>query len=154
MFLLLAVLRSMVTATAFQMLVNNNAPIKAITDNSIVTLEVSVEPDWFVIGPWFWTVYLVMCFSGSTCWSRGGCTHNCHHCPLWFVWTGPSEWLINEHYIKTYPWVFFQSSAMLNCTVCVCICVVYNTVVVLWSWLRWQWGDHPVRVGTSLPEAL
>lgn len=38
----LAVLRSMVTATAFQILVSNNAPIKAITDNAIVTLEVSV----------------------------------------------------------------------------------------------------------------
>lgn len=34
----------MVTATAFQMLANNNAPIKSITDSSIVTLEVSVEP--------------------------------------------------------------------------------------------------------------
>ncbi|XP_076006043.1 BOS complex subunit NCLN [Genypterus blacodes] len=33
------VLRSMVTATAFQMLVSNNAPIKASTDNSIVCLE-------------------------------------------------------------------------------------------------------------------
>ncbi|XP_041836734.1 nicalin-1 [Melanotaenia boesemani] len=33
------VLRSMVTATAFQILVSNNAPIKAITDNAIVTLE-------------------------------------------------------------------------------------------------------------------
>ena len=42
-FLLLAVLRSMVTATAFQILVSNNAPIKAIPDNTIVTLEVSVK---------------------------------------------------------------------------------------------------------------
>ncbi|XP_044027553.1 nicalin-1-like isoform X2 [Siniperca chuatsi] len=33
------VLRSMVTATAFQILVSNNVPIKAITDNAIVTLE-------------------------------------------------------------------------------------------------------------------
>ncbi|KAI3370317.1 hypothetical protein L3Q82_025090, partial [Scortum barcoo] len=33
------VLRSMVTATAFQILVSNNAPIKAITDNTLVTLE-------------------------------------------------------------------------------------------------------------------
>ncbi|XP_071402787.1 BOS complex subunit NCLN [Centroberyx affinis] len=33
------VLRSMVTATAFQILVSNNSPIKAITDNTIVTLE-------------------------------------------------------------------------------------------------------------------
>ncbi|XP_072239289.1 BOS complex subunit ncln [Leuresthes tenuis] len=33
------VLRSMVTATAFQILVSNNAPIKAIPDNTIVTLE-------------------------------------------------------------------------------------------------------------------
>uniref|UniRef100_A0A3P9IVC7 BOS complex subunit NCLN n=1 Tax=Oryzias latipes TaxID=8090 RepID=A0A3P9IVC7_ORYLA len=33
------VLRSIVTATAFQILVSNNAPIKAITDNAIVTLE-------------------------------------------------------------------------------------------------------------------
>ncbi|GAA6222271.1 nicalin-1-like [Lates japonicus] len=33
------VLRSMITATAFQILVSNNAPIKAITDNSIITLE-------------------------------------------------------------------------------------------------------------------
>ncbi|XP_076604691.1 BOS complex subunit ncln [Chaetodon auriga] len=33
------VLRSMVTATAFQILVSNNVPIKAITDNNLVTLE-------------------------------------------------------------------------------------------------------------------
>lgn len=33
----------MVTATAFQILVSNNVPIKAITDNTIVTLEVSGE---------------------------------------------------------------------------------------------------------------
>uniref|UniRef100_A0A1A8ILT3 BOS complex subunit NCLN n=1 Tax=Nothobranchius kuhntae TaxID=321403 RepID=A0A1A8ILT3_NOTKU len=33
------VLRSMVTATAFQILVSNNAPIRPITDTSIVTLE-------------------------------------------------------------------------------------------------------------------
>ncbi|XP_045884757.1 nicalin-1-like [Micropterus dolomieu] len=33
------VLRSMVTATAFQILVSNNVPIKAITDNAITTLE-------------------------------------------------------------------------------------------------------------------
>ncbi|XP_028262524.1 nicalin-1 [Parambassis ranga] len=33
------VLRSMVTATAFQILVSNNSPIKAITDNAIITLE-------------------------------------------------------------------------------------------------------------------
>nr|XP_046241283.1 nicalin-1-like [Scatophagus argus] len=33
------VLRSMVTATAFQILVSNNVPIKAITDNAIVALE-------------------------------------------------------------------------------------------------------------------
>uniref|UniRef100_A0A3Q4BBY7 BOS complex subunit NCLN n=1 Tax=Mola mola TaxID=94237 RepID=A0A3Q4BBY7_MOLML len=32
-------LRSMVTATAFQILVSNNAPIQAVTDNTIVTLE-------------------------------------------------------------------------------------------------------------------
>uniref|UniRef100_A0A3Q3IDL4 BOS complex subunit NCLN n=1 Tax=Monopterus albus TaxID=43700 RepID=A0A3Q3IDL4_MONAL len=38
-FIFTRVLRSMVTATAFQLLVSNNAPIKAITDNSIVTLE-------------------------------------------------------------------------------------------------------------------
>lgn len=40
MFVFLPVLRSMVTATAFQILVSNNAPIKAIMDNAIVTLEV------------------------------------------------------------------------------------------------------------------
>ncbi|XP_037535127.1 nicalin-1-like [Nematolebias whitei] len=33
------VLRSMVTATAFQMLVSNSAPVKAVTDTTIVTLE-------------------------------------------------------------------------------------------------------------------
>uniref|UniRef100_A0A3Q3MJ35 BOS complex subunit NCLN n=1 Tax=Mastacembelus armatus TaxID=205130 RepID=A0A3Q3MJ35_9TELE len=33
------VLRSMITATAFQIIVSSNTPIKAITDNSIVTLE-------------------------------------------------------------------------------------------------------------------
>lgn len=43
LFLLPTVLRSMVTATAFQILVSNNSPIKAITDNAIITLEVSVE---------------------------------------------------------------------------------------------------------------
>ncbi|KAL7844107.1 hypothetical protein SRHO_G00226460 [Serrasalmus rhombeus] len=37
--ILVRVLRSMVTATAFQILVSNNSPIKAITDNSIITLE-------------------------------------------------------------------------------------------------------------------
>lgn len=30
----------MVTATAFQILVSNNAAIKAVTDNTVVTLEV------------------------------------------------------------------------------------------------------------------
>nr|XP_057929689.1 nicalin-1-like [Doryrhamphus excisus] len=33
------VLQSMVTATAFQILVSNNSPIKAITDSALVTLE-------------------------------------------------------------------------------------------------------------------
>ncbi|XP_020485084.2 nicalin-1-like isoform X1 [Labrus bergylta] len=33
------VLRSMVTATAFQILVSNNTPIKAFNDNAVVTLE-------------------------------------------------------------------------------------------------------------------
>ena len=37
----------MITATAFQILVSNNAPIKPITDTSISTLEVSVGPDEF-----------------------------------------------------------------------------------------------------------
>lgn len=37
-----AVLRSMVTATAFQILVSNNVAIKANTDSTIVTLEVSM----------------------------------------------------------------------------------------------------------------
>lgn len=35
----------MVTATAFQILVINNAPIKATTDNAIITLEVSLGPN-------------------------------------------------------------------------------------------------------------
>ncbi|XP_030586334.1 nicalin-1 [Archocentrus centrarchus] len=33
------VLRSMVTATAFQILVSNNAPVKAVIDNALITLE-------------------------------------------------------------------------------------------------------------------
>ncbi|KAM4613246.1 BOS complex subunit ncln [Polymixia lowei] len=33
------VLRSMVTATAFQILVSNSSPIKAVTDNTLITLE-------------------------------------------------------------------------------------------------------------------
>lgn len=33
----------MVTATAFQILVSNNAPIQAVTDNAIVTLEVRLS---------------------------------------------------------------------------------------------------------------
>ncbi|XP_053334639.1 nicalin-1-like isoform X2 [Clarias gariepinus] len=52
--ILIRVLRSMVTTTAFQILVNNNSPIKAITDNSIITLEgvlpgVGEEPPTIVI---------------------------------------------------------------------------------------------------------
>lgn len=39
-FCFLSVLRSMVTATAFQIFVSNNAAIKAVTDNTVVTLEV------------------------------------------------------------------------------------------------------------------
>lgn len=39
----LPVLRSMVTATAFQIFVSNNAAIKAVTDNAVVTLEVRVD---------------------------------------------------------------------------------------------------------------
>ncbi|KAF7696743.1 hypothetical protein HF521_005161 [Silurus meridionalis] len=37
--ILIRVLCSMVTTTAFQILVSNNSPIKAITDSSIITLE-------------------------------------------------------------------------------------------------------------------
>lgn len=33
----------MVTATAFQILVSNNAAIKAVTDNAVVTLEVRLS---------------------------------------------------------------------------------------------------------------
>lgn len=33
----------MVTATAFQILVSNSGPIKAITDNAVVTLEVRLS---------------------------------------------------------------------------------------------------------------
>nr|CBN81133.1 Nicalin-1 [Dicentrarchus labrax] len=60
------VLRSMVTATAFQILVSNNSPIKAITDNTIVTLEgvlpgtgedaptivITAHYDSFGLAPW------------------------------------------------------------------------------------------------------
>lgn len=49
MFSFLAVLRSMVTATAFQILVSNNVPIKAITDNAITTLEVSIKLNRVII---------------------------------------------------------------------------------------------------------
>lgn len=56
---MLAVLRSMITATAFQILVSNNAPIKAVTDTSVATLEVSVEPDEF---------RLVLGLSLCNCW--------------------------------------------------------------------------------------
>ncbi|XP_029358742.1 nicalin-1 [Echeneis naucrates] len=37
--IIIRVLRSMVTATAFQILVTNNTPIKALSDNAIVALE-------------------------------------------------------------------------------------------------------------------
>lgn len=60
------VLRSMVTATAFQILVSNNAAIKAVTDNTVVTLEgslpgaaedsptivVTAHYDSFGLAPW------------------------------------------------------------------------------------------------------
>ncbi|XP_035760846.1 nicalin-1 [Neolamprologus brichardi] len=60
------VLRSMVTATAFQILVINNAPIKATTDNAIITLEgvllgavedaptivIAAHYDSFGLAPW------------------------------------------------------------------------------------------------------
>ncbi|XP_061640322.1 nicalin-1-like isoform X3 [Phyllopteryx taeniolatus] len=38
-YIFIRVFRSMVTATAFQILVSNNVPIKAITDTTLVTLE-------------------------------------------------------------------------------------------------------------------
>ena len=44
MLCVLPVLRSMVTAMGFQILVGSNSPIKPITDNTLVTLEVSEEP--------------------------------------------------------------------------------------------------------------
>ncbi|XP_060791495.1 nicalin-1-like [Neoarius graeffei] len=64
--ILIRVLRSMVTTTAFQILVNNNSPIKAITDNSIITLEgvlpgvgddpptivITAHYDSFGLAPW------------------------------------------------------------------------------------------------------
>ncbi|XP_066502507.1 nicalin-1-like [Hoplias malabaricus] len=64
--ILVRVLRSMVTATAFQILVSNNSPIKAITDTSIVTLEgvlpgigedpptivITAHYDSFGLAPW------------------------------------------------------------------------------------------------------
>lgn len=112
-----AVLRSMVTATAFQILVSNNAPIKAITDNTIVTLEVRLSAQkrgiiikktknffdwhfshfsqswlvWPVSDPQFCTVKLLLSISGSASWSRGRCTCDCNHCPLWFLWAGTGE---------------------------------------------------------------
>ncbi|XP_054473225.1 nicalin-1-like [Anoplopoma fimbria] len=60
------VLRSMVTATAFQILVSNNVPIKGITDNIITTLEgvlpgagedaptvvITAHYDSFGLAPW------------------------------------------------------------------------------------------------------
>ncbi|CAJ1051532.1 nicalin-1 [Xyrichtys novacula] len=60
------VLRSMVTATAFQILVSNNVPIKAFTDNNIITLEgvllgagedpptivITAHYDSFGLAPW------------------------------------------------------------------------------------------------------
>ncbi|XP_058271867.1 nicalin-1-like [Hemibagrus wyckioides] len=64
--ILIRVLRSMVTTTAFQILVNNNSPIKAITDSSIITLEgvlpgvgedpativITAHYDSFGLAPW------------------------------------------------------------------------------------------------------
>ncbi|KAI4905492.1 hypothetical protein NFI96_014276 [Prochilodus magdalenae] len=64
--ILVRVLRSMVTATAFQILVSNNSPIKAITDSSIITLEgvlpgvgedpptivITAHYDSFGLAPW------------------------------------------------------------------------------------------------------
>ncbi|KAM9408867.1 BOS complex subunit ncln [Pholidichthys leucotaenia] len=60
------VFRSMVTATAFQILVSSNAPIKAITDNAVITLEgvllgtgedaptivITAHYDSFGLAPW------------------------------------------------------------------------------------------------------
>ncbi|XP_053505345.1 nicalin-1-like [Ictalurus furcatus] len=56
--ILIRVLCSMVTTTAFQILVNNNSPIKAITDNSIITLEgvlpgVGEDPPTIVITAYY-----------------------------------------------------------------------------------------------------
>lgn len=42
----------MVTATAFQIFVSNNDPIKAITDNTIVTLEVRKDLIQIVSSCW------------------------------------------------------------------------------------------------------
>lgn len=32
-----------------------------------------------------------MSVSGSASWSRGRCTCDCNHCPLWFLWAGTGE---------------------------------------------------------------
>ncbi|XP_056302761.1 nicalin-1-like [Danio aesculapii] len=63
---LVRVLRSMITSTAFQILVSNNSPIKPITDTSIITLEgvlpgagedpptivITAHYDTFGLAPW------------------------------------------------------------------------------------------------------
>ncbi|XP_076835786.1 BOS complex subunit ncln [Brachyhypopomus gauderio] len=63
---LVRVLSSMITATAFQILVSNSSPIKAITDSSIITLEgalpgareglptiiITAHYDTFGLAPW------------------------------------------------------------------------------------------------------
>ncbi|TSK72091.1 Nicalin-1 [Bagarius yarrelli] len=64
--ILIRVLHSMISTTAFQILVNNNSPIKAITDSSIITLEgvlpgvtedaptivITAHYDSFGLAPW------------------------------------------------------------------------------------------------------
>lgn len=84
----------MVTATAFQILVSNNVPIKGTTDNIITTLEVTMEPttDHLLLHDLTGLVWSAVLGSapfnssrfvqGSAARHGGGCPHRRRHCPL------------------------------------------------------------------------
>lgn len=88
----------MVTATAFQILVSNNGPVKAVTDNAVVTLEVRLSTAGQG-GTYIRTMAsglrgptdLLMLISGSAAWNGRRRTHHRHHGSLRFVRPGAGE---------------------------------------------------------------
>jgi len=102
------VLRSMVTAMGFQILVGTSSPIKPVTDTTLVTLEVreqhphySTQPNYSLYRgkAFFYQAFMHPCFYvvislGNASWRRCGPAHHPHHRPLRLLRAGSCEFTI------------------------------------------------------------